>query len=349
MILLLALLLGGCSSRGQVRNWPGLAADEDVLYLADGQLLALDAVTRNPLWAFPEEKDPNLLIFAAPAQTPDGHLIVGGAAKDNRLFSLDAATGQQVWAFEQAERGWVAPVLVLDDVIYAPNSDGFLYVLDLDGNLLWTFEAGSPLWAQPVADENTLYLTSLDHRLYALDLRSGEKRWEAELPAASTHAPAVDPENGWLYVGGLTEQILALDAASGEVAWQFDTNGRVWQTPVLRDGVLYFGDQSGRFYALQTADQSLVWPVLQPDGGVIAAPLVLADQVVFATDSGQVYGVSLQGEILWTQTVEGKEPAIYTPPIVSTGGEIVVAPMDADAQLAAFSPAGLPAWTFASK
>ncbi len=348
LIIVLALALGGCSSRGQVSNWPGLAA-EDLLYLAEGQVFAIDAVTHNPVWAFPEEKSANLLIFTPPAMTENGRLIVGGASKDNRLFALDAATGRQIWEFDQAARGWVAPFLVQDGIIYAPNGDGILYALDLDGNLLWTFEAGSPLWAKPVAAEENLYLTSLDHRLYALDLHTGIKRWEATLPAASTHAPAIDLENGWLYVGGLTEQLLALNMENGQVAWTFDTDGRIWQSPILKDGVLYFGDQTGRCYALQVADQTLLWQDVRVEGGIIASPLVLEDQVIFAADNGQLYAVSLAGEMLWSRQVEGKEPAIYTPPLWAAGEEIIVAPMNADVLLAAFSPTGQPLWTFASK
>ncbi len=349
LVIALAIILSGCSARGQINNWPGLSAADGYIYLANGQVHAIDEKAHTLAWAFPAKQDPNLLIFTPPVFTEDGTIIVGGAAKDNRLFSLDAKSGQEIWTFDQAERGWVAPPLVRDGIIYAPNSDGRLYVLDLDGQLLWTFDAGSPLWAQPVANEDTLFLTSLNHRLFALTLADGTLRWEAPLPAASTHAPTIDTTNNRLYIGGLTDQIMALNAANGQTAWTFSTAGRIWQTPVLQDNTLYFGDQSGQFYALQTSDQTLQWDRVRPGNGVIASPLVQAEQIIFVTDSGQIYAVSPAGEIRWARQIEGKEPAIYTPPILTSSGEIVIAPMNADALLVAYSPEGQLLWTFTSK
>jgi outer membrane protein assembly factor BamB len=340
LLLMTVLLLTGCSSRGQVRNWPGLTVLGDTLYLSDGQVRALDVDSMTLRWQYPESKDPNNPVFVPAALAPDGALVVGGVYKDHALYFLSPENGAVVRTFSGALRGWVAPALVLDGTIYAPNADGVLYALDPDGALVWKFESGSPLWAPPVTDGTNLYVTALDHRLFALNLKTGQRLWEVTLPAASTHAPAMDVENGRLYLGGLTEQLLAIDTADGSIAWTFETQGRIWQTPVLKDGVLYFGDHAGAFYALDVVSQDEIWPQLQPDGAVVAAPLVLDDKVIFGTATGRVYAVSFEGEILWTASLEGKEPKIYTPPVLLPNGNIAIAAIDADAAVYVYSPSG---------
>lgn len=340
LLLMTALLLAGCSSRGQVSNWPGLVVIGDTLYLSDGQVHALDAASLTLRWQYPESKDLNNPIFIPPAVSPDGTLIVGGASKNHDLDFVAPESGQLLRSFSGAQRGWVAPALVVDDMIYAPNADGVLYALSADGTLQWKFESGSPLWSSPVTDGAKLYVTALDHRLFALDLQTGKPVWEVTLPAASTHAPAVDVENGRLYLGGLIEQLLAVSTADGSIVWTLDTQGRIWQTPVLKDGVLYFGDHAGVFYALDVNTRQPIWPALQPDGAVVASPLVLDDAVIFGTATGQVYSVSLEGQVLWTATLDGNEPKIYTSPVLLPNGNIAIAAMDADAAIYVYSQTG---------
>ncbi len=343
LFVLGALLLGGCSGRGQLTNWPAVTTDAaDVIFVSHGAALRAIDASGNEIWHYPEKPDASLLFFAPAVETDDGQLIVGGAAKDTRLFSLNPQTGRTNWEFTEADRGWVAGVLVYDDVIYAPNANGRLYALDLQGSLLWDYDAGSALWAQPVTDGQRLYLTALNHEVHAIDLKTGAEIWHVTLPSTSTQSVVVDADNNLLYVGGLMDEILALDAANGETVWTYATDGWVWQSPVLVDGVLYFGDQAGNFYAINVTDQTSAWGVLQPDGGVVASPLVLDDMVVFVTEAGSVYGVSSEGKVLWNDHVD--EAALYTQPVALSDGTIVIAPMNVDELLMAYTQDGRHVW-----
>ena len=95
-----------------------------------------------------------LLFFATPVLTADGQLLIGSAGtKDHPFVSLDPATGKEKWAepFNDNEGAWLASPLVLNDKIYAPNTDGFLYILDMNGKQVADpIELGGALWAAPV-------------------------------------------------------------------------------------------------------------------------------------------------------------------------------------------------------
>jgi len=42
----------------------------------------------------------------------------------------------------------------------------------------------------------------------------------------------------------------ALTADTGNLIWSFQTNGNIYSSPAVADGVVYFGDYDGIFYAI---------------------------------------------------------------------------------------------------
>jgi len=49
------------------------------------------------------------------------------------------------------------------------STDGCLYAVDArTGNALWSFQTEGPIVSAPEWWEGTLYVTSMDHRVYAL-------------------------------------------------------------------------------------------------------------------------------------------------------------------------------------
>jgi outer membrane protein assembly factor BamB len=346
LILALAavLLLSGCSAQQMNVSWPGLAADETTAYIAKGShVYAVDLASRTESWRFPRESDNKKLFFATPALTPDGQVIIGSEGADHILLSLDSRTGAERWTFTGAGKTWIGGALILDEAIYAPNTDGSLYALDLEGNLLWTFTAGEALWGRPATDGERIFIGSLDHHLYALDAASGQLLWKVDLGGAIVGPPGVGPD-GTLYIGLFNPSMLALDPASGATLWSTAIQGWVWNGPALADDLLFFGDLNGYFYALSSGNGRLAWEPEQPDGPVVGQPLVSGEAVIFVTESGTVYALDRQGRALWTfQT--GEDAKIYTTPVQS-GDLYLITPMQTDYLLLALDLNGRQAWTF---
>jgi outer membrane protein assembly factor BamB len=120
------------------------------------------------------------------------------------------------------------------------------------------------------------------------------------------------------------------------------TQGWVWSGPVTDGQNIYFGDLEGHLFAVDAASGSQVWSI-QPDGPVVGSPLVTLENIIFATESGTVYAVNSEGQIVWQREVGGQ---IYTSPVAGTD-RIIVAPMQADFSLAVLDTAnGNQAWTF---
>ncbi|MBI3173333.1 MAG: PQQ-binding-like beta-propeller repeat protein [Chloroflexi bacterium] len=333
------LLLSACStaaSRGS--SWPGLAADADAAYLADGaQIYAVRLRDGAELWRYPAKADAKMSFYADPVLLGDGRMVIGSAGTDHCLYLIDTTkvaadtkTPDANCFFAAAQDRWVASPLVVDNVVYAPNNDGTLYVVDMaTGELLWSVEigGGGHLWAKPVTDGTNLYVSSLDHHLYAIDLTSHAIAWAVDLGGSVPNAPAFSADGKTLYVGSLASKVFALNVADGSTLWEAKTQKWVWGSPVVDGDKVYAADLDGYLYALDAATGKVLWNP-KPADAIAGSPLVLSDKVIVTTESGGIFAYDKDGKQVWPATIKGK---LYTP-AVQSGDLIVVAPLATGAE-----------------
>lgn len=350
-ILLGAVLLSACSG-GPVhgQTWPGLATDGNTAYLADGSVYAINLKDGKPIWTYPGST--KLAFYAPPTITPEGLVIVGSAGTDYSLIALNPAdinretnAPVEAWKFTGARDRWMAAPLVLDNKLFAPNSDGNLYILDLqDGKSVKDAKIvalNERLWSQPTADGERVYVTSLDHSVIAVDATTYEVLWREDVNAA-VPGSAVLGEDGMLYVGSLASRLEKFDPVTGSHQPVVEAENWVWSTPSLDGDTLYFSDVDGNFYSFNTSTGSLDGEPVKPDGAITASPLVFGDAILVATESGSIYQVRKDGQsVLWSEP-GGK---IYTSP-VAAGDLVLVAPLETEFYLASYDQSGHQAWTF---
>jgi len=345
LLVLGAILLGACSGNAAnlVNTWAGLSADETQAYLASGShVYAINTETGAEIWRYPAEADTNLIFNSNPALTPDGQLIIGSEGNSHILVSINPETGKDNWAapFSGAKGKWVATPLVFNETIYAPNSDGFLYILDMNGKEVQdSIELGGALWSSPVTDGTYLYITSLDHHLHIIDLETLKLSDPIDIGGALPSSPAVGADG--VYVGSFNSNIEYV-SASGQNQVLTSSPEWIWSTPVFNNGTLYYADLGGNIYSLDVASNRQNWGDIKPDGPIIASPLVVNDFIYFVTEEGTLIALDTEGKTVWEKTVGGK---IYTTPILSND-LILVAPYQADFSLAAYDLEGRQAWTF---
>lgn len=349
MVLLLSVLLSGCSASAmRTSSWAGLSADAETAYLANGSLVyAIDVKNGSQLWQYPADgADNKEAYFATPVLTPDGQLLIASAGSNHSLTSLDPTNGAANWTFADAESAWIGAPVVVDEIIYAPNSDGNLYAFDQSGNPLWKTMIGDGLWAQPVSDGEMLYITSLDHNVYAFEPGSKEILWSVGVTGAIPGGATFD-EAGYLYVGSFGSNVSRIDINNQSLAWDSEIDGWVWDAPALDGEMLYVGDLQGNFHAFNTSDGSEVFTPIKLNAPITGTPLVLDDFIVVGTEgsdteAGKAYAIDREGGIVWQQSITGK---LYTAPVAS-GDLILFAPMEADAVLVALDHDGRQVWQF---
>ena len=65
--------------------------------------------------------------------------------------------------------------------------------------------------------------------------------------------------NGVVYFGSGDGNLYALDSATGDLHWKFKTGDVVHASPALADGVLFFGSWDSYFYAVDAATGKEKW------------------------------------------------------------------------------------------
>ena len=342
LIALAALALSACSGAPVANNWHGLAADAERAYVSGGSFVyAVDLQTGKEVWRYPAEADNKKLFYAASVLTEDGQLLVGSAGATHSFVSIDPATGRENWVETFGKGTWLASPLVLNETIYAPNTDGYLYVLDMNGKQAADpIELSGALWSAPTTDGTLLYVTSLDHHLHVVDPARGAVLETVNLGGAVPGSPAIGSDG--VYAGSFASNVeFVKPDGSHEVVAK--AANWVWGSPVVDGETLYYADLDGVVYSLDIASGTQNWDGLQPDGPVVASLLVAGDQIYVATESGSLFALDREGKIVWEKPVGGK---IYTTP-VAAGDLILAAPYQADdIALAAYDVQGKQAWTF---
>jgi eukaryotic-like serine/threonine-protein kinase len=340
----LGIILSACSGSAFIPSgWTGLAVNEDHVYVAHNQYIyAVNLDNGQEMWRYPERGQANKTFFADPVLTEDGTQLLA-PSYNNVLYSLNPQTGQENWPFERSRGQLIGSPLSHNDRIYAPSADNNLYALDGNRAVLWTFETGAAIWAQPVYSEvcGCILLASMYHNIYAIDPVNGTLIWQRDIGGAAVGSPTISADGGTIYMGSFGGGMSALDARRGAVNWNIPVEGWIWGRPALYENRLFFGDLDGNLYAVDASQGRSIWTV-QPDGPIAGTPLVTPEGIFIGTENGTVVGIDHNGGRLWTQNIGGK---IYASPVLA-GDTLLVAPIETDFRLVALNLNGTERWRY---
>lgn len=225
--------------------------------------------------------------FVAPVYLGDDTLLV--TDYNGYLLRVTYSAARIERQFIKTDGHVVADLTLAPDTILVPHSEQNLVALESENyDTRWTFPTERGVWSQPLVIEDRVYFTSMDHNFYAVDLETGQERWRLDLKGAVAATPLYDADNDRFFVGSFARQIFEV-SLEGEILAEYQTEDWIWNTPVLRDGVLYVTDLSGFTYALN-ADAGLteIWRTQATNAGIRPSPLVTEEFVVVAARNGAV-------------------------------------------------------------
>jgi len=293
----------------------GLAVAEGKLIVSSGFrfVAALDPATGKVLWKTATESP----IHAAPTIAGNRAFVVD---VDNEVMALDLNTGEIQWSFQAI----VEPARILrasspaveGDAIVTPFSSGELVALRAsNGNPLWseTLSRTSRTSAlseirdiagRPVIYRGDVFAVSHSGVFAAVDLRTGQRRWD--LPVASTNSPW--PAGDAVFIVSQGGEAMAINRENGQVYWVVDLNkGRTyseggvfglydrqarpnWTGPVLASGRLIFVNDRGLALALDPKTGKEIG-TLDIGGAAFIRPVPLGDTLFLVNDKAELIAI----------------------------------------------------------
>jgi outer membrane protein assembly factor BamB len=219
----------------------------------DSYFYALDAATGKEKWRFKTGEDPdihNQVGIQSSAVVADGVVYFG--CRDSNLYAVDATTGKKAWVYNNKGSWVIASPLVRDGKVYFETSDsGMLRALDAkSGAELFSMKFGAwPTFSSPILAGDVLYLGSQSGKMFAIDVTEQKVLWEFQTDGnrqnGTTYTkPDGSPNYELAFLGDLYDDMVVGVQKMRSV-------GAIYSSPVLVDGVLYFGSADGNIYALQ--------------------------------------------------------------------------------------------------
>ena len=243
---------------------------------ADKKLYALDAATGQQRWGF-ATKD---WIISSVAYADDTVVV---ASTGNLIYVVDTSTGRRRLVYDTGRGrgiGTGGPA-IQGDMMYLGSKGGKVWAIDRRaitypfgrGILYWKtnlyawgvtskapVQKGS-VWASPVVGDitgtpavahDTVYATSRQGKVFALDSTTGNERWTTDLDVAITAAPTVAGET--VLIGTKNGIVFGLDADTGEVVWEFKTGDKITGSPIVVGDTMYVVSHDGKLYAITGAE-----------------------------------------------------------------------------------------------
>ena len=262
-------MIWSISLRFPVRGGPTIVGQEAVAVTdLDGNIFAYSTNDGSLFWeraGLPV----NTVVFGAPSPAfANDQLAVAGYGGDISL--LEANSGQIIWSDTLAAFSPRTPLQGLGDIRAHPVFDGGLIFAVSQAGQIAAFNARSGLlvWDQligciemPWVAGKSLFLQTIDGRLYALRRSDGVVRWVVELPGALPKGVVASEDipryvgpvvvDGKVMVISKSGSLFAFDANTGDGDKVIDVGSDVVTPPQLGSGMMFVLSGNGTLTAFE--------------------------------------------------------------------------------------------------
>ncbi len=251
----------------------GIASQYGDNPLEAGRIAGLDLVTGAQKWIFCTLPacDAGAGVWSSAAIDDAGRGVIGVGNPTDGLLAFDVATGNVLWqtslhpdAGRDIDVG-ATPVLWTaggKELVGVGSNGGVFAVLDAsNGSVVWSHflvpgSAVHGLIASPAYDGEAIYVGSASPptALIALDPKTGEIKWEHDVPVPIYSAPVVGSRVVLFGTGdamGAVKggQLIALSTTDGAVLWTSSTPDAILGGPALSGTRLLVGTTGGSLLA----------------------------------------------------------------------------------------------------
>jgi outer membrane protein assembly factor BamB len=336
---------------GSGDSTPALVGDKLYVFARQGEeevTLCLGAADGKEVW---KDKYAAQAVTGPAARHPgprsspavaDGKVVTLGAC--GVLSCLDAATGKVLWRKDEFPKvvpkffTGMSPIIV-DAVVVAHlggQGNGAVMAFDLaTGDPKWKWAGEAPMYASPVvltADGVKQIVTLSEKSVVGLGAADGKLLWQIPFVpqgmAYNAATPIVDGQTVIFAGSGRGTKAVRIekqgDGFAAKELWSNDQVAPQFNSPVLKDGLLFGLTDKGNLFCLNAKTGQTAWTDATRRGGAFAAVLD-AGSVLLALPSNSELLVFKSGDKQYDEVARIKvaDSATYAHPVVA-GNRIFV-------------------------
>lgn len=246
---------------------------------------------------------------------------------NNNLISYNPYNGSKQWE-ANFKGACLGAGVIHKKRFYAHTSNGYLYCVDLQtGDIVREMNTGLFIPSPSTFENNALLayngrLYIAGDKLYCYDTL-GNAIWNYDPGGYCTTTPTI--KNDKIYICA-NQRCMAIDL-SGNNLWQSTAVGTdIFSSPTVSNGVVYFGADNKKVYALNESDGTEKWNYTALDD-VISSPIVYGGMCVIGCNDLNVYNIdTTTGLLRWAY--QTKERVVSSPNVHEASNTIVVGSYD---------------------
>jgi outer membrane protein assembly factor BamB len=287
-------------TRGPIRSSPAVSGDTVYVGSDDGRIYALSTRTGRVRWS----RGLGGRVTGSPLVVGD-RVFIG--SRGGTFFALDADTGRTKWR-RTTWAVWDAAAYA-DGTVFVGSDHGKVFAFAATtGRTKWVVDVWGRVRSTPAIHGERVYVGTDMGTLYALDRRSGARRWRTQAVKAGDGfvrcAPAI--AEGRVYVSlGLTTtpmdgKVKAFRLEDGRHVWTGEMADYSTSSPAYVNGMVIAGSFDRRLYAFDADTGREVWTSGFPyqggffSRGISGSPAISGGRIVIGVRDGAVYSLGLR-------------------------------------------------------
>ena len=205
--------------------------------------------------------------------------------------------------------------------------------------LVWSRAVGALIEFPAIVDDEVAFVSNYYGSVRAYSMRNGATIWRHDTPSGKMAAsPTLFKDE--LIVHGMDGHVWVLNRYNGRVLWRYATGSPIESSPVVINGIDYFGDWGGTVYALDLRTHRARW-TYHSGYKMTSSASVLNGTIYIGDYSGRLLALAKRnGQLRWSGSVNGR---VYGTPAVANGRLFV--PSSDGNSLTAFSTRGARLWS----
>jgi outer membrane protein assembly factor BamB len=165
--------------------------------------------------------------------------------------------------------------------------------------IVWRRDIGGLMEFPATTWQGVAYVHTMGGKLRAISMENGRVLWKRDAGSLMASSPAIDPKRGALVSTSMRPGYVSVRSLeTGKLRWRYYT-GLTEPSPVIRNGIAYFGATNGNVYALDLDKHKPRW-VYRGGVKITSSPALVGNRLYFGDYAGRVFALDARnGRVIW--------------------------------------------------